>query len=246
VTRYTKTDDGLSIAYQTLGEGPTDIVLLPCYPCVDLMWEDPSLAHVLRRLASIGRIICLDPRGFGASDPVPLGALPTPEAWMEDVRAVLDAVGSTTANLVCHGGTAFFGMLFVATYPERTSALVLIEAHASLPLSEGYPIGVPPDVIEAFIQWDELNWGTQASASAYAPSRVGDKTFCLWLGRYERGSQSPATHGAMFRWVSDLDSVLSCRASACPRLFSTARPTRSFGSITAVTSPSTFPVLAWL
>src|SRR5256885_9606942 len=145
-TRYAKTDDGLSIAYQTLGDGPTDIFLIPSFHCVDLMWEEPSFARVLHRLARMGRLICPDLSGFGASDPVPLAALPTPEAWMEDVRVVLDAVGSTSATLVCHGGSGFAGMLFAATYPERTNALVLIEAGARTLQGEDYAFGVPSEL----------------------------------------------------------------------------------------------------
>jgi pimeloyl-ACP methyl ester carboxylesterase len=204
-TRYTKTDDGLSVAYQTFGEGPPDIVLMPCFFCVDLMWDDPSFAHVLRRLAHTGRLICFDPRGLGASDPVPLGALPTPEEWMGDLRVVLDAVGSKTANLICHGGSGFWGMLFAATYPDRSSSLVLMEVSARLRFADDYTFGVVPEAIEAFVKWDEQVWGTGADASTWAPSRVGDDVFCRWLGRYQRGSESPATYGATARWVSNLD-----------------------------------------
>lgn len=205
-TRYAKTDDGLSIAYQTLGDGPTDIVLVPFLNCVDLMWEEPSFAHALKRLGRIGRLICFDPRGFGASDAVPLGAMPTPEAWIDDVRVVLDAVGSTTSNLVGHGSSgSVFGILFAATYPERTNALVLIEGTARVLRGEDYPRGVPPEVAEKFVQWTEQGWGTGANVAAWAPSRAGDDTFCRWLGRYERGSMSPGTYGVSQRWYFNLD-----------------------------------------
>ncbi len=204
-TRYAKNDNGLSIAYQTLGEGATDIVVLPTLTCVDLMWEEPSLAHVLRRLARIGRVICFDPSGAGASDPVPLGALPTPEAWMEDTRAVLDAVGSTTANLVCHGARAFLGMLFAATYGERTNTLTLIQAFARSLWAEDYPCGAPPDLFERFIDRTAQAWGTGANVAVWAPSKAGDDTFRRWWGRYERGLWSPATYMAVMRWGSKLD-----------------------------------------
>ena len=204
-TRYAKTDEGLSIAYQTLGDGPTDIVLLPNTSCVDQMWEEHSLAHVLHRLARIGRLICFDPRGIGASDPVPLAALPTPEAWMDDVRVVCDAVGSTTANLVFHGWTAFLGMLFAATYPERTSALVLIEATSRTLWAEDYLFGAPPEILEAVFKRMEPLWGTGAMVALYAPSRAGDQTFCRWLARAERGVLSPATWATVIRWSFNLD-----------------------------------------
>ncbi len=204
-TCYARTDDGLSIAYQTFGEGPRDMVFLPSWHCIDLMWEDPAFAHVLQRLGRVGRVICFDARGFGASDPVPLGALPTPEAWMEDARSVLDAVGSTKAALICHGGAGFFGMLCAATYPQRTSALVFIEGSARMLSGEDYPFGLPPDQVESFIQFSEQRWGTGADAAFWAPSRANDAVFCRWLARYERGAWSPASYGATFRWVVKLD-----------------------------------------
>jgi class 3 adenylate cyclase len=204
-TKYTKTEDGLSIAYQTLGDGPTDIVLVPTTHCIDLMWEEPSYAHVLHRLARIGRLICLDYRGFGASDPVPLGALPTPETWMEDTRVVLDAVGSTTAHMVCHGGSAFLGVLFAATYPERTNTLTLIDGTARTLFAEDYPIGMPPEVVDRFADWDEEVWGTDAHSVLWAPSRAHDASFRRWQSRFERGSSSPALHGVLLRWGVSLD-----------------------------------------
>ena len=205
-TKYAKTEDGLSIAYQTLGDGPTDIVLMPFLSCVDLMWEEPSFARSLQRLARIGRLICFDPRGFGASDVVPLGALPTPEGWMDDVRVVLDAVGSTTANLVGHGSSgSVYGLLFAATYPERTKVLVLIEGSARVQRADDYRRGVPPEVAERFVQRTEQDWGTGANVAAWAPSRAGDSTFCRWYGRYERGSMSPGTYGVAQRYYFNFD-----------------------------------------
>jgi class 3 adenylate cyclase/pimeloyl-ACP methyl ester carboxylesterase len=204
-TRYTRTDDGLSLAYQTLGGGPIDIVLSPTTHCVDVMWEEPSFAHFLHRLARIGRLICLDYRGFGGSDPVPLGALPTPETWMEDTRVVLDTVGSTTAHIVCHGLSSFSGMLFAATYPERTNTLTLMDATACTLSADDYLIGIPPEVVDNFGALQERVWGTGDIAAFWAPSRADDEAFRRWSGRFERGSTSPATNGALMRWVVTLD-----------------------------------------
>jgi class 3 adenylate cyclase/pimeloyl-ACP methyl ester carboxylesterase len=210
-TLYARTEDGLSIAYQTLGDGPTDIVVIPGSICIDLMWEEPSFAHVLRRLAGLGRLICLDYRGFGGSDPVPLGALPTPEAWMEDTRVVLDAVGSSTAHIVCHGASGFIGMLFAATYPDRTSTLTLLDAAARTKWAADYPAGMPADLVDGFVEWSERAWGTAARTSALAPSRANDEAFCRWQARFDRGASSPSVGGAVLRWVVDLDlrAVLS-------------------------------------
>ena len=157
-TRFARADDGLHIAYQTVGSGPTDVVLLPATPSIDLMWDQESYAHGLRRLAELGRLICLDYRGTGASDPVPLGALPTAETWAEDTRVVMDAVGSTAAHIVCQGAS-FLGILFAATHPERTRTLTLVDPSARTLRDEGYP-GVSEQVLESFIEWDSRTYGT--------------------------------------------------------------------------------------
>ena len=204
-THYAKTPDGLSIAYQKLGTGPTDIVLVPSFQCVDLMWEEPSYASVLRRLAGIGRLICFDSRGLGASDPVPLAELPTPESWMDDMRVVLDAVGSTSANVVCHGGARFAGLLFAATYPERVNSLVLVEAWARMLWADDYAFGYPPELLETMVQLSESAWGTGANAGVWAPSRADDAAFRRWVARFERGAWSPASFGAAIRWAVNLD-----------------------------------------
>ena len=88
-TLYATTPDGLNIAYQVIGDGPFDIVLVAHFTAIDAMWEHPEIVAFLRRLAQIGRLIVLDCRGIGVSDPVPLGALPTPEAWADDITVVV-------------------------------------------------------------------------------------------------------------------------------------------------------------
>jgi class 3 adenylate cyclase/pimeloyl-ACP methyl ester carboxylesterase len=204
-TRYAKTEDGICIAYQTLGDGPIDIVLVPTTHCIDLMWDEPAFAHVLYRLGRLGRLICLDYRGFGASDPVPLGALPTAEGWMEDTRVVLDAVGSTSAHIIIHGAAGFVGMLFAATYPERTKTLTLLDPSARFAWSDDYPIGHADEVIEQYLTWSERTWGTAGHASSWAASRADDDAFHDWQARFERGSVSPSAHGAVLRWLVSLD-----------------------------------------
>jgi pimeloyl-ACP methyl ester carboxylesterase len=171
-TRYAKTPDGLSIAYQTLGEGPTDVAFIPVLACIDVMWEEPSYADALCRLANIGRLICFDRRGFGASDPVPLAALPTPEEWMDDLRVVLDEVGSTSVSVVCHGKVGYMGMLFAATYPERTNALILLDSSARTYLDEDYPSGIAEDVMGAALGSFLQEWGTPSSHRVAQRTRV--------------------------------------------------------------------------
>jgi class 3 adenylate cyclase len=204
-TRYVTSPDGFHIAYRTFGEGERDIALMPYVTAVDVMWEDPHLAHVLSRLAGLGRLICLDFRGHGGSDPMPAGAVPTPEAWVEDLRVVLDEVGSEHVTLVAHGTAGFAGMVFAALYPERTDALVLVETWARTTVTDDYPVGVTEEVLNRFGEVVAGTWGTGASASYQAPSRRGDERFARWLGRYERAVGPPKPLLEMWWWSMGLD-----------------------------------------
>jgi pimeloyl-ACP methyl ester carboxylesterase len=136
-TRFASADD-LHIAYQVVGEGPIDLVFVPdWFNHVEAQWDEPASAHFLQRLASFSRLLLFDKRGTGLSDPVPLSELPTVEAWMDDLRVVLDAVGSESTALVCVSAGAVLGLPFAATYPERVAALVIIEGSAGLADCQG-------------------------------------------------------------------------------------------------------------
>lgn len=204
-TRYVRSADGVTIAYQVFGEGQRDIVVVFTLHCVDLLWEEPSVVHMLERLARLGRVITLDYRGFGSSDPVPLGALPTPEAWMEDTRVVLDAVESRAVHLVCQGGSGFIGMLFAATYPERTETVTFFESTPRYRQAEDYPIGFPDEVIARFNHVDRQLWGTEEHVRLWAPSRIDDIRFRRWMARFLRLGTSPSVHSAILDWVVGLD-----------------------------------------
>ena len=129
-TRYAKSGD-LNIAYQVVGDGPVDLVYVPGWISnVELNWEEPSLAYVLERLAGFSRLIMFDKRGTGLSDPVPQDRLPTLEERMDDVRAVLDAVDSRQSAVFGFSEGGLMSVLFAATYPERTTALVLFGVFA--------------------------------------------------------------------------------------------------------------------
>src|SRR5918999_2132077 len=129
-TRYAKSGN-VNVAYQVVGEGPFDLVYVPGWISnIELMWEDPAQAHILERLSSFSRLILFDKRGTGLSDPVPLDRLPTLEERMDDVRAVLDAVGCERAALFGFSEGGLMSVLFAATYPERTTALLLYGAFA--------------------------------------------------------------------------------------------------------------------
>jgi len=191
-TRYARSKDG-HVAYQVVGDGPFDLVFVSGWTSnVDVMWEEPSLAHFLHRLASFGRLLCFDKRGTGVSDPVPLAAPPTLEQWMDDIRAVMDAAGSERAALFGHGiGGGQMSMLFAATYPERSSALVLLDAFARLVRDVDYPYGLTLEQFKKLATLGEETWGTVEHVDQIAPSVARDERFRRWYARYERLSISP-------------------------------------------------------
>jgi class 3 adenylate cyclase len=141
-TRYAAVGDA-HIAYQVIGEGPIDIVYHGgWYSHVDGSWDIPPLARFLERLASFGRVIMFDRRGHGMSDPIDLDNV-TLEQWMEDLDAVMTAVGSDRHVLIGVTETGPMQILYAATYPERTRGLVLINTTASFARRDDYPWGMP-------------------------------------------------------------------------------------------------------
>src|SRR5215211_3886622 len=131
-TRYAKSEDGY-VAYQVFGRGSFDLLFIGNWASnVEVMWEHPSMARYLDRLGQFARVICFDKRGAGLSDPVAQGALPTLEHWMDDARIVLDAAGSETAALMGDAEGGPMAMMFAATYPQRSRALVLVNTFARM------------------------------------------------------------------------------------------------------------------
>jgi len=146
-TQYTKSG-AYSIAYQVLGNGPFDLLWIPGFVSnVELAWEEPLLARFLLRLASFSRLILFDKRGTGLSDRVPIDELPTLEERMDDVVAVLDAVGSERTALFSHSEGGNLAVLFAATFPQRTIALVTAGIFAKRIWSPDYPWPPPPSIV---------------------------------------------------------------------------------------------------
>ena len=179
------------IAYQVLGDGPPDLVVsFGFFGQVDIAWEDPGLALFFRTLASFSRLILFDRRGSGASDPVVLDSLPPWEAYVEDLEAVLDQVGSERAAIMAHVDGGAMALLFAATRPERTSALVLVNCSAKSGAAEDYPIGIPLEVARGqMTQVDQL-WGTDALVRRGLPAEP--VTNGLAAGRPSISGPSPA------------------------------------------------------
>jgi class 3 adenylate cyclase/pimeloyl-ACP methyl ester carboxylesterase len=210
-TRYAR-NGGFHIAYQTVGDGPLDLVVADhWFSNVDAQWEFPPLANLLTKLAAFSRVITFDRRGMGLSDPVSIESLPTIEEWIDDLRAVLDVVGSERPALLAGIGATFMALVFAATYPERTSALALVDPTARLAEAEDYPPGLPlaglPEVIERL----RANWGVGGgSMYVMAPNLLADRQLAQQFTRYERQSASPGAARAMvaMMWESDVRHVL--------------------------------------
>ena len=204
-TRYARSGE-VSIAYQVVGEGPFDLVYVPGWVSnIDLMWDEPGYAAFLERLASFSRLIIFDKRGTGLSDPVPLDQLPTLEQRMDDVRAVMDAAGSTRAALLGHSEGGNMCVLFSATYPERTSALVLVGCYAKRIRSVDYPWAPAAEDREREIEETEARWGSPDMLRALAPNKANDEAFERWVGRYLRQSASPKAAAALLRMNTQID-----------------------------------------
>lgn len=203
-TRYARSGE-VGIAYQVVGEGELDLVVaFPFLSHLDLMWEMPPIAHFLERLAGFARVLVFDRRGVGLSDPV--AGAPTLEERMDDVRAVMDAAGSERAALLGMSEGATMCMLFAATYPERTSALVLWGAMARSTAAPGYPW--PPEraaVIEAQEELIQPMWGQGATIDIFSPSLAPNPQARELQARFERQAASPMRVQQLFQMFLDTD-----------------------------------------
>jgi pimeloyl-ACP methyl ester carboxylesterase len=208
-TRYAKSGD-LRIAYQVVGSGPPLVVSDQWFGNVDAQWEFPPMERLLRRLASFGRLVLFDKRGTGLSDPVPLGRVPTLEEWMDDLRAVLDALGIQRTALLCGVGASYLGLLFAATYPHRTRALVLVNGYARMSQAPDYPWGRSETEIGEYIETARERWGEGVTFDAFAPSVAADDELRRVGARYERQWASPSGYAALtsLRAENDLRHVL--------------------------------------
>jgi pimeloyl-ACP methyl ester carboxylesterase/class 3 adenylate cyclase len=211
-TRYAKSD-GLNIAYQVFGKGPIDLVLVPGFVShVEVVWEEPRWARFLERLGGFCRVLMFDKRGTGMSDRVSLDRLPTLEERMDDVRAVMDAVGSNRAALfgVSEGGPMC--TLFAATYPERTVALVVFGGYARWIQDDDFPSAPTREQHEVMFGFLEAMWGEVVPIAApFAPSMDGDMDFAERAARSDRMSSSPGAAVALYRMNIEVDvrSILS-------------------------------------
>jgi pimeloyl-ACP methyl ester carboxylesterase len=194
-----------------VGEGPRDLVVVPGFVSnLELAWEHPPYERFMQRLSAFARVIVFDKRGSGLSDPVDRAA--TIEERNDDIRAVMDAVGSERADLFGMSEGANMAGVFAASFPERVSALVLYGPYARATPAEGFPWGIPKEIREiATRDPEEETWGVGLSLALLAPSRLQDEALVRWWGRFERQSMSPAMALEIIRLNMEVDirAVLS-------------------------------------
>ena len=192
-TKYARIGD-VHIAYRIFGDGPHDLLLVPgTLSHVELYWELPANEYMLKRLTSFARVIVFDKRGQGLSDRVAEQSL---EERVGDVRAVLDAAGSKRVTIFGWSEGGPMSLMFAATYPERTSALVLFGCFASM---KAEPWALSQELFDRFIAAVVAHWGEGILVPINAPSMRNDKAFVQWFGRLERAASSPGGIQALFR-----------------------------------------------
>jgi len=202
--RYVRAEDGTSIAYAVVGDGPFDLLCIPGFVShLELFWEAPGAEHYFGRLASFARLIMFDKRGQGLSDRPP--GPPTLEQSAGDARAVLDAVDSEKAAVygISEGGP--MSILLAATSPERVRALALYGTWARLVRGPDYPEGVPPEQFERFIDANTDNWGGPVALNLWAPSLIGNKPGERWWARLLRQGISQSGAEALIRLYTQVD-----------------------------------------
>jgi pimeloyl-ACP methyl ester carboxylesterase len=205
-TRYVKSGDA-HIAYQVVGDGPADLIVVRGYIShVEVAWESPALASFYLRMASFCRLILFDKRGTGLSDRVPEDRLPTLEQRMDDVRAVMEAVGSDRAALLGASEGGPMCLLFAATYPERTLGLLLWGCFARYDWRRSF-IGRywGGETVDDALDRLEREWGDGGDLAAMAPSLAGDDAARRAWGRAQRLSATPTAARALLRMMLDVD-----------------------------------------
>jgi len=219
---YARSGD-VRIAYQLVGDGPLDLVLVHGWVCTfQPAWENPKLASFYRRLASLGRLILFDKRGTGLSDRVSPERLPDLETRMDDVRAVMDAVGSDRAVVlgVSEGGA--MSVLFAATYPERTVGLVLMGAFARMMRTSDYPIGVTETAYQRRLTvLDDEDWARQTTVewlSRVGPDLLEDEAAINWYASYLMRGASPSASRAIRVMNREIDVRAILPTIAVPSL----------------------------
>ena len=221
-TRYAKTADGVHIAFASVGEGP-DLIFIPGWVSnVELFWEDPDANRFFQRIGRFARVTVLDKRGTGLSDPVPNDRLPPIEVRIEDIRAVLDTLGTERAFIAGHSEGGQNAAVFAATYPTRTHGLILISSDVRGAWAPDHPWGMTEEQWQAEQDQIEREWGSGGYIEAFfdqiMPSLSNDDAARRRFATFWRRSASPAAAMAVNRmwWETDIRGILP--AIAVPTL----------------------------
>ena len=201
-TRYAKSGD-VHIAYQTVGEGPDLIYCSGLFSNLDVMWEEPRWAHLLGRMASFARLTVFDMRGVGVSDRG--SEIPILERQRDDLGAVMDAVGMESGIVFGVARAGSMSMMFAATHPQRTQALLLYAPTVKGVASADFPSAMSPDDEAGFPDRFVADMGTGRNLSFQAPSLAGDERFVRWWARFERLVATPGAYRELAQILTDLD-----------------------------------------
>ena len=196
-------NDGVSIAYQVFGDGPQDLVYIPGWLSnLDIFWEEPTVARFYRALSNVARVILIDRRGTGLSDRV---SPPTLEEQIDDVSAVMDAVGSDRAAFMGNSEGGSMCMLFAASHPERTTALILVGSNAKWIKTDDFPLGAERADVENWFSQVENDWGGPISIEPLSPTLAQDENYRRWWAKFLRSGASKADAIALLRMCVDTD-----------------------------------------
>ena len=214
--RYARNGD-VNIAYQVFGEGPPDLVFVGGFVShLEVMLESPLVRRFMERLAGFARVIAWDKRGQGLSDR--LGQPPMLEQSMDDLRAVMNAAESDSAALfgISEGGPT--SALFAGSFPERVTHLILYGTYARITAADDYPVGVPRDRMDRWLERTVSEWGGPVGVEMWAPSVAGDEEFAAWWAHLLRSGTSPGAALQLMRMYLDLDVRAALTAITAPTL----------------------------
>ena len=218
-TRYAQSHGG-DVAYQVIGEGPVD--LLYCgglLSHLELVWDYPEAERYLARLAAFSRLILVDRRGVGVSEGLPNDALPSLDDWSDDLLAVLDEVGSTSAALFIERDAAPLGINLASRHPERVRAMVLGNATACLLADDASADGEEQAAVGRIIDLVRDQWGTEALSAFALPSRrENDHHFAQKAARFQRSAATPSSAAAQFAYFARCDVRPLLSQVHCPVL----------------------------